>query len=131
MQRTHARGIRTGAVALAAGMVFALAMQPMHGGAQDEPLPEPFVSGLWEHKLEITINWEAQLPVTADAVKKNRQSLQMLAEWNRGGLPTVRQAADDLAIWGCGFYKRDAVGPIYQSQTDVLIIVLTYACAIR
>ena len=103
----------------------------MHGGAQDEPLPEPFVSGLWEHKLEITISLEAQLPVTADVVKKTRQSFQMLAEWNRGGFPTVRQAADDLAIWGCSFYKRDAVGPVYQSQTDVFIIVLTYACAMR
>ena len=56
MRRTHARGLRRGAVAFAAGTVFALAMHPMHGGAQDEPLPEPFISGLWEHKLEITIN---------------------------------------------------------------------------
>ena len=131
MQRTHARGIRTGAVALAAGMVFALAMQPMHGGAQDEPLPEPFVSGLWEHKLEITINWEAQLPVTADAVRKNRQVSRC---WRNGTEAAFRPSGRLLTIWriwGCGFYKRDAVGPIYQSQTDVLIIVLTYACAIR
>lgn len=140
MQKTHgfwanrgARGIRVAATALGAGVILALAMQPTLGGAEDFSLPEPFISALWEHKIEVTVSFQhSHYDLSGDVGKRIENP--HAKEWARGELPTVRQAANDAAVWGCGFYNRDAVGPIFQTtEADIAFVnhTLTYACALR
>ena len=146
MQRTHGfsdrlnRALRAGVVALAAGAIFALVMKPTHGGAQEgglppeaiAALPEPFISGLWEHKLEVTLTLmlsQTHQDLIYESMGAALGQAPVLQAWAEGKLPSLAQAADETAAWGCDFYKREAIGPIYQTQ-DAFIVVLTYACAL-
>ena len=107
-----------------------LALIPAHSLSQDFPIPEPFVSGLWEHKIEVTVKF--YIP----EVSAEQTFVAALAEnpyhreWLEGGLSDVRQAANDEAVWSCEFYNREAVGPIYETHPDKFTIILTYACAL-
>ena len=127
MSLTHAfstksatRGIRAAGIALAAVAIFALAMQPMHSAAQDaEPYEgvRVWVSGFWEHKVEIS--W-----VFFDS------AADLYTQWKQGNLPGVQQSLDDHAIWACGWYRREAVGPVSSKSSANLAGTNIYACAL-
>lgn len=169
MQRTHGfsgnrltRALRTGAIALAAGAIIALAMQPTHGETLEEQnrrwheetfgspppkvgpqevdlppeaiaaLPEPFISGLWEHKIEVTLTLmlsQTHQDLIFESMGAVLGQAPVLQAWRENKLPSIARAANEMAIWGCGFYNREAVGPIYETQ-ESFIVVLTYACAL-
>jgi hypothetical protein len=114
------------------------------------PVPVPFVTGLWEHKIEVTVPFPmfdeaTAAELTAEdlvelgmaSIPKADQSLGSmiqnphLREWQKGGLHEVRQAANDQAVRACNWYNRDAYGPVYESYPDTTTIILTYACGLR
>lgn len=143
MQRTHGfsgnrltRALRAGAIALSAGAIFALAMlQPKHGGAQDFVISEPFISGIWEHKVEVSVVFPspANLEETAQLALATGLAGGWHAVWEDGTHPEIGEAqakANETAIWACDFYKREAIGPLYEEAVDALRRVLTYACAL-
>ena len=104
--------------ALAVAVTFA--MQPTPSTAQ-----ETFISNIWEHKVEVQTWIPANyLDILAIATNPDEASIKI-----EELLAAAENDRTEWAVMACGFYGRDAFGPLSRSEADLRYTYL-YACAL-
>ena len=101
-----------------------------------------YIDDIWEHKVTLSIAWKVKEP--CKLISKSESVGTMI--WGLENCPLHRRRfnehhltertllrADEEAYTACGYYKRDAIGPINVSRSNgtANIFQYTYACSIR
>ena len=101
-----------------------------------------FIDDIWEHKVTLSIAWKVQRPCKRRRLNDYSDTTILYGKGclfdssqfgQRNVSDTTHERADKEARMACGYYKRDAVGPINVSRSNgtAHIFRYTYACSIR
>lgn len=129
------------AALLTAGLLFPSVSKSQSFIADDNDV-SIFIDDIWEHKVTLSIAWKVKEP--CKLVSRSESVGTMI--WGNANCPLYRRnfgqhhlsetsllRADEEAHIACGYYKRNAVGPINVSRSGgtANIFQYTYACSIR